>query len=811
VSTPGAPDDQRYNECGSRDVSALPRVSFGIIVFNGEPFTRYCLRALYPYAHEIIVAEGGHEGTAAVATPDGHSTDGTLAAVEAFIAEEDPDGKVKLVTRDGFWPMTDELGRRRTAQSRAYAELATGDYLWQVDIDEFYLPADMTRVLQLLATHPEITQVSFPFLDFWSRPDYKLASSRLLRRNQVHRLFKWGEGYTYVTHEPPIVHDDAGRDLRTLNWVRPETTARIGITMYHYSHLLPSQMEQKAHVYRGEEPRDFGQSLTWLQNSYLTLRRPYRVERHYYWPSWLERYDGPQPPQIRCMMEDIASGLLDVPLRRVDDAERLLASRWYPLGARGLRAVEPLRQLWRFGRPPMMNLLHGRVPKRLRTALRPQANAARTDGGALEASAPRPHGAPSAPSQRVVFLAPELQYPHGMAATNRIELLARALADQGVAPQVWSVLPGERGHSARNVVRTGHSPGGIPFDYLAGSPVKGLTFLRRRVDELQGWMSTPVRLRRLARQGGSVVYLYASAQHWTWSRLALIAAARTARLPIVMELNERPWSLADDRGRLERMVTPLFGVQGAVCISDLLLQWATSETRRTGTPWRLLLIPILVDVTEQRESDYPSGDPSLVFAASADYRETIEFILDAMTHVWERHPGCRLQITGVEPDSRRAGWLGARRRRGDLDSRVELLGHLPRPELLELYAQAHGLLIPLFDDVRSTARFPTKIGEYLASGRPIVSTAVGEMPRYFQDGVTAFMCSPGDPAGYGERIADLLSDPGLAAAVGHAGRELCRQTFDYRIHGPALQTLMATLAAQRAAADSQGRMEGADA
>ena len=107
-------------------MSALPRISFGIIVFNGEPFTRYCLRALYPYAHEIIVVEGGHEGTAAVSTPDGHSTDGTLEAIQAFIAEEDPDHKVKLVTRDGFWPMTDELGRRRTAQSRAYAELATG-------------------------------------------------------------------------------------------------------------------------------------------------------------------------------------------------------------------------------------------------------------------------------------------------------------------------------------------------------------------------------------------------------------------------------------------------------------------------------------------------------------------------------------------------------------------------------------------------------------------------------------------------------------------------------------------------------------
>ena len=55
------------------------------------------------------------------------------------------------------------------------------------------------------------------------------------------------------------------------------------------------------------------------------------------------------------------------------------------------------------------------------------------------------------------------------------------------------------------------------------------------------------------------------------------------------------------------------------------------------------------------------------------------------------------------------------------------------------------------------------------------------------------MCPPDDARVYGETIADLLSDPGLAAAVGRAGRELCRSTFDYRIHGPALAQMVEDL------------------
>ena len=83
-------DEHRANQSGVGDVSPRPRISFGIIVFNGEPFTRYCLRALYPHAFEIIVVEGGHEGTVEVATPDGHSTDGTLEAIRSFVARKTP-------------------------------------------------------------------------------------------------------------------------------------------------------------------------------------------------------------------------------------------------------------------------------------------------------------------------------------------------------------------------------------------------------------------------------------------------------------------------------------------------------------------------------------------------------------------------------------------------------------------------------------------------------------------------------------------------------------------------------------------------
>ena len=201
-------------------MSEIPRISFGLIVLNGEPFVRYTVRAIYPYAHEIIVVEGATPGARNIATPGGHSRDSTLESLHDFKANEDPNDKLQIVTRDGFWSEKDEM-------SQAYAERATGDYLWQVDVDEFYQPADMETVLEMLEADPSITAVSFDTITFWGAPCY-YVDSWYLRRGaaEYHRLFKWGAGYRYVTHRPPTVVDKHGRDQREGRWVRGSGTAK---------------------------------------------------------------------------------------------------------------------------------------------------------------------------------------------------------------------------------------------------------------------------------------------------------------------------------------------------------------------------------------------------------------------------------------------------------------------------------------------------------------------------------------------------------------------------------------------------------
>jgi hypothetical protein len=327
-------------------IKELPKITFGIIVLNGEPFVRYCLRSIYPFAHEIIVVEGGHEDARSVCTPDGHSVDGTLETLNKFKREEDIENKLTIVTKDGFWPKKDELGRDRTPQSRAYSTRATGDYLWQIDIDEFYREEDMVKIINMLKKNPDITAVTFPTYTFWGGINY-VTDSWPLRAGAkyYHRLFKWSGDYKYLTHEPPTIIDEKGIDLRKKRWIKGNKMQRKKIFMYHYSLLFPWQVEQKVKIYKDEKPEEYSEIVAWAENNYFQIQNPFNVHNIYKYPGWLLRFTKKHPKQIEEMMRDIKEEKINVVLRENDDIELIVDLKSYKIKIFLLKIEAPLKEM----------------------------------------------------------------------------------------------------------------------------------------------------------------------------------------------------------------------------------------------------------------------------------------------------------------------------------------------------------------------------------------------------------------------------------------------------------------------------------
>ncbi len=317
------------------DLNKNSKITFGIIVLNGEPFTRYCLRSLYPFAHEIIVVEGACEGAKNIATKEGHSRDGTLEILQIFKEKEDTENKIKIITaeneghKNGFWP------GEKNEMSQAYAKRATGNYLWQVDIDEFYKEKDMKKIIEILINKPNITAFSFKQISFWGGIEY-FTDGFLFRSKKnkywaerVPRLFKWGENYKYVTHRPATIHNEKNEDVKKLNWEKGNLTIKNKIFMYHYSLLFPKQVIEKCDYYQLANWNQNNKIIEWAQNSYIKLNKPFKVHNVNEYQSWLERFKGEHPKQIVKMMEDIENNKINCELRKTEDIEKILKSFKY--------------------------------------------------------------------------------------------------------------------------------------------------------------------------------------------------------------------------------------------------------------------------------------------------------------------------------------------------------------------------------------------------------------------------------------------------------------------------------------------------
>lgn len=331
-------------------MASIPKITFGIIALNAQPFLEYNLRALYPFAHQIIVVEGAARPAAELADPNGHSKDDTVQMLRRFQAEEDPAGKLTLVFAkdegypDGLWPEKDEM-------SQAYARRATGDWLWQVDSDEFYRTADLHTIVELLAEQPGLSGISFPFIEFWGGFDYLVTGKWYIQEfTETPRVFRWGSGYHYRSHRPPSVVDKRGRPLDPSRWLSGAAMQQLGIFMYHYSYILPKQAEQKVGYYSNVSWTEaYRQNQRWLEESFWKLKQPlFLGERGFPIFQWLERYQGRHPSAIRQLRADIERGICQEPLRPTADLERLLRTPWYWLATRLLRLLMP--PYWRIRR-----------------------------------------------------------------------------------------------------------------------------------------------------------------------------------------------------------------------------------------------------------------------------------------------------------------------------------------------------------------------------------------------------------------------------------------------------------------------------
>src|SRR5205807_642455 len=128
--------------------------------------------------------------------------------------------------------------------------------------------------------------------------------------------------------------------------------------------------------------------------------------------------------------------------------------------------------------------------------------------------------------------------------------------------------------------------------------------------------------------------------------------------------------------------------------------------------------------------------------------------------------GVRLVVAGTGTLDRE---LEARAHRLGVTERVDLLGFVSDEELVDRYA---GALAAIYTPFEEDYGYVTLQAFFAA--KPVITTKdAGGVLEWVEDGVTGLV-TDGTPAGIGEAIDRLASDPALARRLGEAGRERVR-------------------------------------
>jgi glycosyltransferase involved in cell wall biosynthesis len=172
------------------------------------------------------------------------------------------------------------------------------------------------------------------------------------------------------------------------------------------------------------------------------------------------------------------------------------------------------------------------------------------------------------------------------------------------------------------------------------------------------------------------------------------------------------------------------------------------------------------------------GDaPLAVYAGHLTYASEVDLIIEALPAVVEVVTDIRVVIVGGGPGLKP---LQERVQRLRLSDWVLFAGWRPQQELPELLAAADVALYPHRDTLINRAKSPSKITAYMAMGKPIVASSVGESAEYLEGGRAGLLVPPDDAQAFAKGMVTILRDKTLAAELGQRAYERVWAQYDWQ-------------------------------
>ncbi|MGD0396179.1 MAG: glycosyltransferase family 4 protein [Nitrososphaerales archaeon] len=200
----------------------------------------------------------------------------------------------------------------------------------------------------------------------------------------------------------------------------------------------------------------------------------------------------------------------------------------------------------------------------------------------------------------------------------------------------------------------------------------------------------------------------------------------------------------------------------------------------------------------RRQLGIEEGDLVVGYVGTFQTWHGLESLLDAFERLAPEFPNLRALLVGpyfgpIRERARSMGLLG----------RCVFTGPVAYDDVVD-YVNACQIMVAPYDPRRSRIRSergigsPLKVLEYMACGKPVVTSDLEPTNRIPGLGNAALLVPPGDSGAIADALRTLLLDKGLADRMGLAGRTLVEQGYSWRKFASGLHGILEDVASGRA-------------
>ena len=188
----------------------------------------------------------------------------------------------------------------------------------------------------------------------------------------------------------------------------------------------------------------------------------------------------------------------------------------------------------------------------------------------------------------------------------------------------------------------------------------------------------------------------------------------------------------------------------------------------------VLQLPSFVDAGawQERIARHTGGpEPGrVVYAGEGARRDCLQTMIQAAAVARKRGVKLTLRMVGLAERARRAGASLAAK--CGLRDACEFVGRIGPDQLAGEYARASALLLLRTDDQSSRACFPTRLGEMLLTGRPVIMSDIPDYNLMFAHRRNAYLAAPESVESVADCLREALQSDGRPSAIGAAGRQV---------------------------------------